>query len=92
MLSNLKDRKLKTMPAWKQSKLSHGSRYADSGRNGGEEYDMNGHLIKSSKMFDSQGHSKSIDEDSQNRMKTIPQSEVENSQMLGSEDFTGQGA
>lgn len=25
-------------------------------------------------------------------MKTIPQSEVENSQMLGSDDFTGEGA
>ena len=54
MMSALKDRKLKTMPAWKKSRLSHGSRYADSGRNAGEEYDNNGHLIKSSKMFDSQ--------------------------------------
>ena len=43
-------------------------------------------------MFDSQEGSKSIEDDSQKKMKTIPQSEVENSQMLGSDDFTGEGA
>ena len=72
MHMGLQDRKLNTMPSWKKSKLSHGSHKAEStNKNGnstikhGEEYDENGHLIKSVKMFDSGPGSKPIEQESQ---------------------------
>ena len=45
----------------------------------GEEMDENGNLIKSAKMFES-GNGQSLEHDSQKKMQTIPQSEIENSQ------------
>ena len=83
---------MNTMPSWQKNHLSQDSGLRSNHESGkhGDELDENGHLIKSSKMFDSAA-TKSLEKDS-NHMKTIPQSDVENSQLLGSEDFTGEGA
>ena len=79
------DRKMQTMPSQKKLKLSQGSMDQSSTKNihstikKGEEMDEHGNLIKSAKMFES-GNGQSLDHDSQKKMQTIPQSEIENSQ------------
>ena len=58
---SLTDGKANTMPSWIKKSLSQDD---DSGTGGAGELDENGHLIKSSKMFDSAPGNGSMDGDS----------------------------